>query len=293
MLRGTFTALITPFNSDGSIDEKTFRDLIKDQIKNGITGIVPCGTTGESPTLSYKDHDRLIEIAVDEAKGKVHIMAGTGSNSTEEAIEMTKFAKKVGADSSLQVVPYYNKPTQEGLFRHFKTIAEKTKIPIIIYNIQGRTGINLETATLVELAKIDNIIGVKEASGSITQMMDVIKNTRNIKKDFSVLSGDDRLTLPLMSIGGDGVISVASNVIPKKMVDFVNLGLNKDFDKMKEGHYYLDELFVKLFIETNPIPVKTILFLKDKIKKFFRLPMCEASSNTISVMKDLINKYGI
>jgi len=293
MLRGTFTALVTPFNSDGSIDEKTFRDIIKDQIKNGITGIVPCGTTGESPTLSYKDHDRLIEIAIDEAKGKVHIMAGTGSNSTEEALEMTNFAKKVGADSSLQIVPYYNKPTQEGLFKHFKTIAEKTKMPIIIYNIQGRTGINLETATLVELAKIDNIIAVKEASGSITQMMDVIKNTRKIKKDFSVLSGDDRLTLPLMSIGGDGVISVASNVIPKKMVDFVSLGLNKNFDKMKEEHYYFDELFVKLFIETNPIPVKTILFLKDKIKNVFRLPMCEASNNTVSVMKDLIEKYGI
>ncbi len=293
MLRGTFTALVTPFNSDGSIDESSFRNLIEEQVKGGVTGIVPCGTTGESPTLSYREHDRLIEIAVEQAKGRLHVMAGTGSNSTDEAIEMTNFAKKVGANSSLQVVPYYNKPTQEGLYRHFKTIAEKCDIPIVVYNIQGRTGINLETSTLAKLAEIDNIVGVKEASGSITQMMDVIKTTKKIKRDFAVLSGDDRLTLPLMAIGGDGVISVASNVIPKRVVDFVNLGLNGQFDKMRDEHYQLDEMFIKLFIETNPIPAKTLLYMMGKIKSVFRLPICEASSASVSILKELKEKYKI
>jgi len=227
---------------------------------------------------------------VEQANKRCQIIAGTGSNSTKEAIEMTLHAKKAKADASLQVVPYYNKPTQKGLYEHFKTIAEETDLPIIIYNIQGRTSVNLETTTLAELAKFKNIVGVKEASGSISQIIDVIEKT---PRTFSVLSGDDKLTLPLMACGGTGVISVASNVIPKRMVDFVNLGLKNDFVAMREEQLKLNELFIKLFIETNPIPVKKILALKGKIKSVYRLPLCEPSENSIKILEELIKKYNI
>lgn len=290
MLKGVFTAIITPFTEDNKIDETALRDLVEEQIKAGITGIVPCGTTGESPTLDYEEHDKVIEIVCNQAKKRCHIMAGTGSNSTDEAVMMTKHAKKAGADSSLQVVPYYNKPTQKGLYNHFKTIAEAVDLPMIIYNIQGRTAVNLETSTLIELAKIKNIIGVKEASGSIQQMMQVIKNVPN---DFSVLSGDDGLVLPLMACGGHGVISVTSNIIPKKMVDFVNLGLKEDFRAMRKMYYELDELISSLFKETNPIPVKKVLALKGKIKSVFRLPLCEPEQKTVDLLNEMIKKYNI
>ena len=290
MLKGVFTALVTPFKTDGSLDENTLRKLVDEQLKAGVAGIVPCGTTGESPTLSHDEHNKVIEIVCERVKGRCEVMAGTGSNSTEEAIEMTKHAKKVGATSSLQVVPYYNKPTQNGLFLHFKKIAESVNIPIVIYNIQGRTGINLETSTLAELAKIKNIVGVKEASGSIQQMMSVVKS---VPKTFSVLSGDDNLAFPLMAVGGHGVISVASNIIPKKMVSFVNLGLSGDFDGMRKMHYQLDELFAKLFVETNPIPVKKILALKGKIESSYRLPICEPKEESVKILKELITKYKI
>lgn len=290
MLKGVFTAIVTPFKKDGSLDEGALCNLIKEQIDAGVTGIVPCGTTGESPTLTYEEHDRVIEISCREAKGKCLIVAGTGSNSTDEAIMMTEHAKKAGADYSLQVVPYYNKPTQNGLFNHFKEIAEKVDLPLVVYNIMGRTGVNLATSTLVELAKVKNIIGVKEASGSIQQIMDVIKK---VPENFSVLSGDDNLTLPLMAAGGHGVISVASNVIPGKIVELVNLGLKNDFVGMRRMHYQLDEIFGKLFIETNPIPVKKILALKGKIQSSYRLPLCEPEQGTVKILEELIKKYGI
>jgi len=291
MLKGVYTAIVTPFKLDGSLDEETFRNLIEEQIKAGVTGIVPCGTTGESPTLDFEnEHNRVIEIAVDQVKGRCEVMAGTGSNSTREAIELTKHAKKAGVTSSLQIVPYYNKPTQKGLYEHFKAIADACDIPIVLYNIQGRTSINLETQTLIELTKIKNIIGVKEGSGSIAQIMDVIKLA---PKHFSVLSGDDKLTFLLMASGGHGVVSVASNVIPKRIVNFVNLGLKNDFVAMREEHYKLDELFTKLFIETNPIPVKKILALKGKLKSVYRLPLCEPSEQSVKILQDLIEKYNI
>jgi 4-hydroxy-tetrahydrodipicolinate synthase len=290
MLKGVFTAIVTPFKIDGSFDEDAFRKLINEQIKAGVAGIVPCGTTGESPTLDYDEHDLVIRVAIEEAKGRCEIIAGTGSNSTREAIDLTKHAKKAGANSSLQVVPYYNKPTQKGLYEHFKAIAEEVDMPLVIYNIQGRTGVNLETSTLVELTRIKNIVGVKEASGSIVQIMDVIKL---VPKQFSVLSGDDKMTMPLMAAGGHGVISVVSNVIPKRIVDFVNLGLKNDFVGMREEHYKLDELFTKLFVETNPIPVKKILALKGKIQSAYRLPICEPAESTVKIMKELIDKYNI
>jgi 4-hydroxy-tetrahydrodipicolinate synthase len=290
MLKGVYTAIVTPFNDDGNIDESAYRNLIEEQIKAGITGIVPCGSTGESSTLDYHEHEKIIDITIDQVKGRCEVMAGTGSNSTKEAIELTKHAKKAGITSSLQIVPYYNKPTQKGLYEHFKAIAESVDIPVILYNIQGRTAVNLETSTLIELSKIKNIVGVKEGSGNIVQMMNVIKS---VPKNFSVLSGDDNLTFLLMAAGGQGVVSVASNIIPKRMVEFVNLGLKNDFVAMREEHYRLDEIFSKLFIETNPIPVKKILSLKGKIKSYYRLPLCEPSDNSVKIIMELIDKYKI
>ncbi len=290
MLKGIFTAIVTPFTQNGMIDEDTFRKLIEKQIQAGITGIVPCGTTGESPTLSHEEHNKVIDIVCNQVNGRCEVMGGTGSNSTKEAIKMTEYAKKAGATSSLQVVPYYNKPTQKGLYNHFKAIACAVDIPIIIYNIKSRTGINLETSTLVELAKIKNIIGVKEASGSIQQVMKVIKS---VPRDFSVLSGDDNLTLPLMAAGGHGVVSVASNIIPKKIVEFVECGLREDFAAMRKIHYELDELFSKIFIETNPIPVKKILALKGKIQSVYRSPLCEPEESSVKILEELIEKYKI
>ena len=290
MLKGTYTAIVTPFNSDGSIDEESYRNLVEEQIKAGITGVFPCGSTGESSTLDHKEHIELIKITVDQVKDRCDVLAGTGSNSTREAIEMTKSAEKTGVTSSVQIVPYYNKPTQKGLFDHFKAIAESVKIPIIVYNIQGRTAVNLETSTLFELAKIKNITGVKEGSGNIFQIMEVIKT---MPKDFSVLIGDDKLTFLAMALGGHGVISVASNVMPERIKKFVDLGLKNDFLAMREEHFKLDEFFNKLFIETNPIPVKKILSLKGKIKPFYRMPLCEPSDSSTAALKELIKKYNI
>lgn len=290
MLKGLFTAIVTPFDQNGDLDEKAFRNLIEEQIKAGVAGIVPCGSTGESATMDHDEHDRVIKITVEQVNKRCHVMAGTGSNSTKEAILLTQHAKKVGADSSLQIVPYYNKPTQKGLYEHFKTIADNCDIPIILYNIQGRTGVNLETPTVVKLSQVKNIVGVKEGSGSINQIMDVIKS---VPKDFSVLCGDDRLTLLAMVLGGAGVISVTSNLLPKKMVEFVDLGLKGDFNSMREVHYELDEMFTTLFIETNPIPVKKIMAMQGKIKSSYRMPLCEPTENSLKILKELMTKYNI
>ena len=290
MLKGLFTALVTPFKKDGTIDEDAYRALIEKQIEAGVAGVSPCGTTGESPTLSYEEHNNLIRIAVEQVKGRCEVLAGTGSNSTQEAIMLTEHAKAMGATASLQIVPYYNKPTQEGMYQHFKTIAEAVDIPIVVYNIQGRTGVNMQTDTLMRLAKIKNIIGVKEASGNVSQMIDVINAA---PEGFSILSGDDKLTLPLIACGGHGLVSVASNVLPKKMNDFVNAGLNGDFTKMQKMNKELADLFGKMFIETNPIPVKKLMALKGWIESAYRLPLCEPKDSTTEVMKELIKKYGI
>ncbi len=290
MLKGVYTAIVTPFKMDGSIDEVRFRSLIEEQIKAGVTGILPCGTTGESPTLNHEEHNRVIEICCDQVKGRCEVMAGTGSNSTAEAIFMTEHAKKAGATSTLQVVPYYNKPTQKGMYEHFIKIADTVNLPVVIYNIPGRTGINLETKTLAELAKHKNIIAVKEASGSIAQMMSVISA---VPEDFSVLSGDDKLTLPLIAVGGHGVVSVASNIIPETMVEMVQLGLSGNIAGMRKLHYELSELFDTLFIETNPLPVKAVLALLGKVENSFRLPMCPPSDESVVILKKLIEKYKI
>ncbi len=286
MFKGAITAVVTPFMENGDLDGQSLKDLVRFQVENKIDGIVPCGTTGESPTLSREEHQKVIDTVIDSANGKVPVIAGTGSNSTKEAIDMTKKAADSGADASLQICPYYNKPTQEGLFRHFSAIADAVDIPIIIYNIQGRTGINMETATLARLAKEhSNIAGVKEASGNISQMMEVI-NT--LPKNFTVLSGDDNLALPLMALGGKGVISVASNIIPNQMHNLTEFALNGNFEEAKRLHYELLPLFKGIFLETNPIPIKAALSMKGMIKESYRLPLCEMKEENKERLKEVL-----
>lgn len=270
-LQGTITALVTPFDAQGALDEQALRDLVDFQIAEGISALVPCGTTGESPTLNYHEHDRVIEIVIQQVKGRVPVIAGTGSNSTEEAIALTRHAREAGADYSLQVAPYYNKPTQRGFYEHFMAIADAVDMPLVVYNIPGRTGKNIETDTLMRLAEHENIVGVKEASGDFSQIMDVLMRR---PKNFCVLSGDDNLTLPLMALGGEGVISVASNIIPKTLGDMVNLALRGSWEEARRQHFQLLPLFKALFLETNPIPIKTALAMKGMIKEVFRLPLC-------------------
>ena len=286
IFKGAFTAIVTPFKENEAIDELALRNLVEFQKKKKIDGIVPCGTTGESPTLDYEEHQKVIEIVVESANGEVPVIAGTGSNSLKEAIDMTKHAADAGADASLQVCPYYNKPTQEGLYRHFSEIAKSVDIPIIIYNIHGRTCINLETSTLAKLAnEHSNIVGVKEASGNIAQMMDVIDA---LPKNFAVLSGDDNFTLPLMSLGGKGVISVASNIIPDEMHELTDSALSGNFKKAMELHYKFLPLFKGIFIETNPIPIKAALAMKGMIKEVYRLPMCEMKAEHKEKLKKIL-----
>ncbi len=290
MFQGVFTAIVTPFNEDTSINEKDLKKLLDFNIENGVSGIVPMGTTGESPTLNHDEHVHVIEIVCKHVNKRVPVIAGTGSNSTREALFMTSRAKDLGADASLQVAPYYNKPTQEGFYRHFTAIADEADLPIIIYNIPGRSGKNIETDTIVRLSEHPNIIGVKEASGSLPQIMDVIDRTPD---DFIVLSGDDNLTLPLMAAGGKGVISVASNIIPDRMNALVKAGLNGDFEKMRKLHYELLPFFKVEFIETNPIPIKTALAMKGMIKEVFRLPMCEMYPENKKKLKRVLEELGI
>lgn len=275
MFQGVFTALVTPFDGDGKLDESTLRKLVDFQIENGVDGLVPVGTTGESPTLSAGESEQVIRIVVDQARKRVPVIAGTGSNCTEKAIHLTEIAKKIGAEASLQVAPYYNKPTQEGFFRHFTAIADAVDIPLLVYNIPGRSGKNIENSTMLRLAEHKNIVGVKEASGSIPQMMDLIANKPD---SFIVLSGDDNLVFPLMALGGKGVISVAGNLVPDRMSEFVKAALKKDWDRARELHYRLLPLFKAMFLETNPIPVKAAMAMKGLLKEVYRLPMCPLSA---------------
>ena len=290
MLQGTITAIVTPFDANGAIDEKSLRELVNFQIDNGVSGIVPCGTTGESPTLSYEEHNRVVNIAIQEARGRVPIIAGTGSNATDEAVALTQHAHEAGADYSLQVAPYYNKPTQKGLYEHFMTIADAVAIPLIIYNIPGRTGKNIETDTLLRMAEHKNIVGVKEASGSIPQIMDVIGQR---PKGFSVLSGDDNLTLPVIALGGDGVISVASNIAPKQVSEMVNDALKGNWSEARRQHYHLLPFFKALFLETNPIPIKTALAMKGMLQEVFRSPLCVMDSKNREQLKTVLESLNI
>ncbi|MBI5587856.1 MAG: 4-hydroxy-tetrahydrodipicolinate synthase [Deltaproteobacteria bacterium] len=288
MLKGTITALVTPFR-DGNIDEAGLRKLIEFQIENGIDGLVPCGTTGESATLTYEEHDRVIELTIEIAAGRVPVIAGTGSNSTAETILLTKHAKAAGADAALLITPYYNKPTQEGLYEHYRRVAGEVDIPVVLYNVPGRTGVNMLPETVARLSEIRNIVGVKEATGDLKQASDTIEFS---KKGFSVISGDDFTTLPLLAIGGSGVISVTSNVVPKEMSAMVKDFLEGKTGAALDGHYRLQALHRAMFIETNPVPVKTALYLMGMIEEEFRLPlvrMNEANRNRlVSTLKNYV-----
>lgn len=291
MFSGVYTAIITPFKKDESVDWDSLKKLVEFQIKNKVSGIVPCGTTGESPTLTHPEHDKVIEKVVEWAGGRCRVIAGTGSNSTAEAIRLTKHAEEAGADACLVVNPYYNKPTQEGLYRHFKAVADSVKVPIIVYNIKGRTAVNVETPTLMRLIKdCKNILAVKEASGDLNQMKDVLAHA---PKTFSVLSGDDNMTLDLIKSGGHGVISVASNVIPDRMVAMVAAALKKDYAKAEKLNAEMAEFFKGCFIETNPIPIKAALAMMGMCEEVYRLPMCEMGAANREKWKGILETMGL
>jgi 4-hydroxy-tetrahydrodipicolinate synthase len=285
---GVMTAIVTPFNQQGKFDPKTMGELIEFQIGEGVDGIVPCGSTGESATLNHKEHQEVIEFAIKTARGRVKVIAGTGSNSTDEAVALTEFAEKAGADAALLTTPYYNKPTQEGLFRHYKEIHEKTRIPVILYNIPGRTGVNMLPETVGRLAGLERVVAIKEASGSLPQMMEVI---RLCGDQITLLSGDDGLTLPILAIGGKGVISVTSNILPKALKLLVDAFNRGEIEKAREIHYQYLPLHDSMFIETNPIPVKGALSLMGKCPNTLRLPLTPLSDANQEKLKRVLKEY--
>ena len=275
MFSGSLVAIVTPFRN-GKVDERAFGDLIEWQIANGTNGIVPCGTTGESATLTNDEHHRVIRLTVEVVKGRVPVIAGTGSNSTDEAISLTRHAKEAGADGALLITPYYNKPTQEGLYRHYKAVAEAVDIPLVLYNIPGRTGVNMLPATVARLAVMKSIVGVKEGSGSVQQASDIAQACGD---RLTVLAGDDALTLPMMAVGAKGVITVTANIMPKEMSQLVASFQAGRIDEARRIHFLLSPLFAALFFETNPIPVKEAMGMMGKIDPELRLPLCAMSAD--------------
>jgi len=290
MFTGCGTALVTPFQRDLSLDEAALRKLVRRQIDAGINFLVPCGTTGENPTLTRAEHLRIVEITLEEAKGKVPVLAGAGGYNTQEVIELAREVEHAGADGILSVTPYYNKPTPEGLYQHFKAIAAAVRIPMIVYSVQGRTGVNIEPATLARLAQVDNIVGVKEASGNIAQMANVIQQVPNA---FAVLSGDDSITLPLVALGGRGVISVVSNEIPAEMTELAKLCLNGDFASARAVQRKYLPLMEINFVESNPIPVKAALGLMGLLDPVYRLPMCPPKPENLSKIEKVLESLGL
>jgi 4-hydroxy-tetrahydrodipicolinate synthase len=290
MFTGCGTALVTPFRHDLSLDEAALRKLVRRQIDAGINFLVPCGTTGENPTLSRAEHLRIVEITLEEAKGKVPVLAGAGGYNTQEVIELAREVEHAGADGLLSVTPYYNKPTQEGLYQHFKAIAGAVRIPIVVYSVQGRTGVNVEPATLARLAQIDNIVGVKEASGNIAQMANVIQQ---VPENFAVLSGDDSITLPLIALGGRGIISVVSNEIPAEMTELAQLCLKGDFAAARRLQRKFLPLMEINFVESNPIPVKAALGLMGLLEPVYRLPMCPPKPESLAKIEKVLEPLGL
>lgn len=289
MFSGSYTAIVTPLKNN-KVDYDAYEKIIEMQVEAGIDGIVPCGSTGESATLSHQEHDEVIENAVKFAAGRLKIIAGTGSNSTAEAVRLSKHAQDVGCDGVLLVAPYYNKPTQKGLYLHYKEIADSIKIPVVLYNIQGRSAVNIEPKTIAELAKdCSNIVAVKEASGSLDQMSQI----KLLSPDIDLISGDDALTVPVMSIGGTGVISVLSNILPKVVVDLVSAMAKKDYDTARKIHFKWLPLIKAMFMETNPIPVKTAMELMGICSGEMRLPMCKMSDEHIENLKSILKSYGL
>jgi 4-hydroxy-tetrahydrodipicolinate synthase len=288
-VRGSMVAIVTPFKGEG-IDEAAFKRLIEMHIKEGTSALVPCGTTGESATLSFAEHDRVIELAVQDARGRIPVIAGTGSNSTKEAIRLTKHAKEAGADAALLISPYYNKPTQRGLFLHFKAVSEAVDLPLVVYNIASRTAVNIEPETFAQLATLHNIVAVKESSGNLEQMSRIMQLT---KGKIALLSGDDGLTLPVLAIGGTGVISVAANLVPRDVAALVAAFLGGRHEEALQWHQRLLPLVKALFLETNPIPVKTAMGLLGWIEPGLRLPMCDMADANEERLIAALETYGL
>jgi 4-hydroxy-tetrahydrodipicolinate synthase len=289
MIRGAIVAIVTPFR-DGKVDEEGLRNLIEFQLENGTDAIVPCGTTGESATLDHAEHKMVVETTIDAVHGRVPVIAGTGSNSTAETIELTKHARSAGADAALVITPYYNKPTQEGLFQHFKAVSDACSFPMVLYNVPGRTSVNMLPATVARTAELDDVIGIKEATGSMQQASDIISLCGD---KITLLSGDDFTAFPLLSIGGKGVISVVANVAPRDMADMVDAFEAGDMDKARGLHYKLFPLNKAMFYETNPIPAKTTLALMGKISGELRLPMFQMSEANLAKLKKTLTEYGL
>jgi 4-hydroxy-tetrahydrodipicolinate synthase len=289
--QGSIVALVTPFRND-RVDEAKLRELVEFHVTNGTDGIVPCGTTGEDPGLSHTEHERVIEIVIEAAQGRLAVIPGTGSNSTRHTIDLTRHAKTAGADAALVVNPYYNRPTQEGLYRHFRAVAESADgWPILVYNIQGRTAINVETDTLARLVRdCPNVVGVKEASGSLDQMTQVILACG---PEFTVLSGDDNLTLPLMAVGGRGVISVIANIVPRETAEMTHAALEGDWKRARELHHRLFPLARAAFIETNPIPIKEAMAMAGMIEPEFRLPLCRMADANRERLRAVLRQFNV
>jgi 4-hydroxy-tetrahydrodipicolinate synthase len=289
MFKGSIVAIVTPFK-EGKVDEEAYRELIEFQIENGTSAIVPCGTTGESATLDMEEHARVIDIAVEAVNKRIPVIAGTGGNSTSEAIELTGHAKKVGADGTLQVTPYYNKPTQEGLYQHFKAIAEAVPLPQVLYNVPGRTGLNMLPETVARLARLPEVVALKEASGNLAQMAEIVKLAGD---NITLLSGDDNVTLPVLSLGGKGVVSVVANIVPKDTAELVSAWEEGNVERAKKLFYRLFPLCQAMFYETNPIPVKTSLALMGKIGGEMRLPLVPMAPANLEKLKKALQDYGL
>ena len=288
MFSGSLVALVTPF-ADGVVDYETLRELVNFQINSGTDGIVPTGTTGESPTLTHDENKQVIKVVVKEAAGRVPVIAGTGSNSTAEAIDLTDFARQVGADGSLQVLPYYNKPTQEGMYQHFSTIAREVDLPMVLYNIPGRCSVNLEPRTIVKLAEIENIVAIKEASGQLDQVSQIALST-----SLTILSGDDSLTLPIASVGGKGVISVVANIVPTDVKALTDAILEGDFATARQWHNKLFTLAsAMLGLATNPIPIKAAMGLLQLSSPQMRLPMVDLPDSKLKILEQVLTEYGL
>ncbi|PLX78423.1 MAG: 4-hydroxy-tetrahydrodipicolinate synthase [Desulfuromonas sp.] len=288
MFSGSMVAIITPFRADGSFDEESYRQLIEFQIENGTDVIVPCGTTGESATLDFEEHDYVIKVCIDQVNKRVPVIAGTGANNTAEAIQLSKHAKEMGADGLLLVCPYYNKPSQEGIYQHYKALAEQVALPQVLYNVPGRTGVNMTAATTCRLAEFDNIVAIKEASGDLTQVSQILANAGD---KIDVISGDDFLTFPMMACGAKGVISVSANIAPaqvKAMVTAIQAG---NWEQARKLHLDLLELHQAMFIESNPVPVKTTASLMGKCRADVRLPLVAMQPATLEKLQATLKKY--
>lgn len=287
MFTGAYTALVTPFNTDGSVDYGRLRELIDLQFEGGIDGIVPVGTTGESPTLTMQEHCKVIEETVDACRGRLTVIAGTGANSTAEALELTRHAKEVGADGTLQVTPYYNKPSQQGLIQHFSTVAE-LELPVVLYNIPGRSGREIAVDTIVKLADNPGIVAVKEAGGSVDRVSRILAQC-----DITILSGDDALTFPMMAVGAKGVISVVANIVPKGLADMVHAALDGRWNEARDLHFQYYDLFTTLFLDTNPIPVKAAMAMMGLTEEIYRLPLCATDDGVKQPIREALRKHGL